>query len=522
MSETINVLETGAVGDGSVDDRPAIQAQIDACEARGGGTIYFPARDFLLNSWVQADHPWQFFNLSVGSNVILMGAPGARLLQGPKGIHPAGSDWTFVRNTVLQIGPHASWIRWQDPECNGGWRPAEPVKVNSNVVTLKNPLDAIDFTAGDWIGVYESDPPPGDSAVYRSEFQQILAVDDDTGAITVRDRFARSFPTAYACNITPLVTQGVTIQGLTIEGTEPLAVMEAIDCSIRRCELVSNTAISEQKNTFGLNINSVRNYMCEEVQIYSVAGGAPIVYEIAQRNSGYFTYQDCTFQAKAIGLGEYANHCKFATNECHLYPDESVDVAVVIGGADVVVAGNSLNCGEFSRSSGAVLSDFVGPNSYAAFVTHGRFLGNSIVYSAAKSGAGMSAIHIKGSESSVENNMIEDVGQESTCGVKAEGPGVMAIRISGNRIDLPAPKSIGLSVLPGLNVDCAVIAANTIKANGKGDRGILIGSGNSDPAAGGHSITGNVVMGFKQPLTCNYDLHPGTSVIGNPDIPDHM
>src|SRR5215831_17812195 len=106
MSQTINALIGGAVGDGSADDRPAIQAMIDACVLSGGGVIYFPSGDYLLNSWVPTDHPWQFANLLVGSNVVLLGAPGSRLLQGPGGVHQVvpGADW--VRNTSLAIGPH--------------------------------------------------------------------------------------------------------------------------------------------------------------------------------------------------------------------------------------------------------------------------------------------------------------------------------------------------------------------------------------------------------------------------------
>jgi hypothetical protein len=518
MSQTINALISGAVGDGSVDDRPAIQAMIDACVLSGGGSIYFPSGDYLLNSWVPTDHPWQFANLLVGSNVLLLGAPGSRLLQGPGGVHQVvtGADW--VRNTNLAIGPHFTEVRWQDPQQNGGWYRAEVIDVNSNFLTLATPSDIAHFAAGDWIGVYEYNPGPEDSSVYRSEFQQIVAVDTATGVITVRDRFARAFPVAYVANITPLVTQNVIVQGLVIEGTEPLAVMEAVGCSIRRCDLVTNTAIPERRNTFGLNINSVRDFVCEECNVQSVLGGDPVAYEIAQRNSAYFRVQNCAFEARTITVGEYANHCQFLNNPCHLYPTPNDAVAVVIGGADVVVAMNSLNCGDLGQSSGAVLTDYIGPNDYAKFVTHGRFIGNSIVYSASE--PGLSAIHIKGNESSAENNTIQDVGSQATFGIKGEGPGHLAIRISSNRIELPVPGSIGISLKPGGSVDCSVIADNTILGGGDGDIGMLIDHP-SNPNTGGHSISGNVVTGFKTLLSIDYTLHPGTKVTGNPNIPDH-
>lgn len=45
-----NVLDYGAVGDGVTDDRAAIQSAIDAAEAAGGGTVYFPAGTYVNNT----------------------------------------------------------------------------------------------------------------------------------------------------------------------------------------------------------------------------------------------------------------------------------------------------------------------------------------------------------------------------------------------------------------------------------------------------------------------------------------
>jgi hypothetical protein len=48
---TINVKKLGAAGDGVTDDRPAIQAALDA--AGTGGAVYFPPGTYLLNSFTQ-------------------------------------------------------------------------------------------------------------------------------------------------------------------------------------------------------------------------------------------------------------------------------------------------------------------------------------------------------------------------------------------------------------------------------------------------------------------------------------
>jgi hypothetical protein len=48
----INVKKFGAKGDGTTNDRNAIQSALDAVAASGGGTIYFPDKTYKLNSGI--------------------------------------------------------------------------------------------------------------------------------------------------------------------------------------------------------------------------------------------------------------------------------------------------------------------------------------------------------------------------------------------------------------------------------------------------------------------------------------
>lgn len=63
MREVISVKDFGAVGSGAVNDQPAIQAAINAIQANGGGTLYFPSGSYRIDSGL----------LITGNNVTLKG-----------------------------------------------------------------------------------------------------------------------------------------------------------------------------------------------------------------------------------------------------------------------------------------------------------------------------------------------------------------------------------------------------------------------------------------------------------------
>ena len=65
-----NVMEYGAVGDGRTLDTQALQAAIDACAARGGGTVWIPAGVYLTGSLFLRDH----LTLVIDSGATLLGS----------------------------------------------------------------------------------------------------------------------------------------------------------------------------------------------------------------------------------------------------------------------------------------------------------------------------------------------------------------------------------------------------------------------------------------------------------------
>ena len=55
LAQTVSVKDFGATGDGVTNDRAACQAAIDACRTGGGGTVYFPEGQYLINGTTSAD-----------------------------------------------------------------------------------------------------------------------------------------------------------------------------------------------------------------------------------------------------------------------------------------------------------------------------------------------------------------------------------------------------------------------------------------------------------------------------------
>lgn len=62
-------LDFGAVGDGQSLDSPAIQSTIDACAARGGGTVHIPAGRYLIGALFFRDN----ITLSLDAGAVLLG-----------------------------------------------------------------------------------------------------------------------------------------------------------------------------------------------------------------------------------------------------------------------------------------------------------------------------------------------------------------------------------------------------------------------------------------------------------------
>ena len=70
FAEPLNVVLLGAVGDGETLNTKSIQQAIDSCHLQGGGTVYFPAGEYLSGTIVLKSH----VNLHLESGAVLAGS----------------------------------------------------------------------------------------------------------------------------------------------------------------------------------------------------------------------------------------------------------------------------------------------------------------------------------------------------------------------------------------------------------------------------------------------------------------
>lgn len=90
FAETLNVLDFGAVGDGTADDTAAIQAALSAATTAGGGSVHFPAGVFKVSAPL----------VLTGSNVTITGQGRATRIQ-----------TNHATANILELGNGTSEIR---------------------------------------------------------------------------------------------------------------------------------------------------------------------------------------------------------------------------------------------------------------------------------------------------------------------------------------------------------------------------------------------------------------------------
>ncbi len=145
LTDWFNVKQYGAVGDGSTDDTPAIQAALSAAATAGGGVVYLPAATYVIS------------NITLDTNVTLCGAGWATILQAKAGTtgylitltHPSTSRQVTIRDLALST-PYGGAAAGHILLDNTGWAGGDPFDCMHrvlNVFSFNSDGDAFHFGA---------------------------------------------------------------------------------------------------------------------------------------------------------------------------------------------------------------------------------------------------------------------------------------------------------------------------------------------------------------------------------------
>jgi hypothetical protein len=489
---TVSVTAYGAFGDGVHDDTAAIQAAINALEAANGGTLLVPSGTYLLNSYSPSPHPWYFYNLRIGSNITVQASPGTKFLQGPNGRAPMPAGASQVRNTVLVFGSRNYVTNtFQDPSYNGGFYSLQATKANTQTITLATPSQVSHFKVGDYVAIYAT--TTGD--VIPSESTQITSV-SQTGVLGLKYPLARSFSSPSLANVTSLATVNVGLNNLTIQGSEPLATNELFGFTATGNTFISDTSIGDG-NTYGLNMNDTQNLTFSRNVVTSI--GSPYVQELSQRNSQHVLIDSNTFDALAVGTGEYGAHWTFTGNTFTLHPESLTSgAALSIGGLDVLFS-NNIVTGSNSAAA-AILMDYLGLDSNVPYMGQIRILNNTITCNL----NGGNCLQIVTGDATVGNNQVNLIGTGQA--ILVQGPQPQSVQVINNKISVQ--RGVGM-VLNTPGPDNSLISCNTIK--GAGSLGIYVSSAKS-PRSGRNVLSGNIVAGFRESFSIDKTTHPGTVI----------
>jgi hypothetical protein len=168
----------GAVGDGTTDDQPAIQAAIAAAGAAGGGVVYFPAGTYKLSalaiSAVGAEA-----HLHIPYNGITLAGQGA-------------SSVLYATDTAAMIYVGSSTLFLPDATVYTMTATAQMAMTT----TLATPANAGNFAAGDWCYIRTGQTITG-SREPDAEINRIVSASAGTGVLTLAYPTAKAYAQEY-------------------------------------------------------------------------------------------------------------------------------------------------------------------------------------------------------------------------------------------------------------------------------------------------------------------------------------
>lgn len=513
-TQTTNVKDYGAVGDGVSDDTASIQSAIDRTCAAGGGIVFVPYGTYLLNTAVVSTDTRMFYNLQLCDNLWLRGEPGTKLLQGAGGRHAEVGGAGFAKNTVVSSNTRFNQITWKDNTLNGGWYGTGAVAAGDTSITTTVHADAGNFAAGDYIYIRKdttTDQMPAELAIVRS-------ANATSGVVTFDHPVMWAMATPSVANVTSLVTKNINISDITIQGSLPLSLTEVVDLQLTNVTLITDTTLGGVEIMKPLDANTIRGAVVDHLVVKVVPGGALSSLELFQRQSSDIIIRNSEIYALSVGFGEYAARIRMENNRFNLVSTASLTEGILIMGKDVLFARNRVDSYGLAAAGAGLIVDYTGAGGEEGNYGQVRIIDNTITLNTAAVGSGTAAILAKGNDMLVQNNDISTtIGSFYARCMLIEGTNAPDMRILGNRFRTKASDDC-LVINPGGTTDSIVVADNYLA--GSSGTGLLWTNPGSPRSGPGHSVTNNIITGYTTASNLSATAHPDSRQYNNPGIVD--
>src|SRR5215469_5671593 len=197
-SNTFNVKNFGAVGNGSTDDSAAIDSAITAVTAAGGGILFFPPGNFLMST----------DTLTPPSNCVVQGSGiGATTITNT--CVTGGKDTTLTVVMTMTGGTNAS--TWTSTNTT---YPINAPTLGASTVTTTTAANAGNFSAGNIIMV--SGDTHGSAFWFPSWYTTVVSAVAGTGVITLAESLP--FGGSYITTVQKIIAlpKNITVRDMTL------------------------------------------------------------------------------------------------------------------------------------------------------------------------------------------------------------------------------------------------------------------------------------------------------------------
>lgn len=446
---TYNVKDYGATGDGSTDDRAAIQSAISAANSAGGGVVYLPAGTYMLSS-----------SLTLPSNIHLQGVGPASILKHPNDAVSTG--YLALVNTDTVNGNNNITLSDFALDCNYTNRPAA---TNSGIRFLADDSNACDNITIRQLTIRDV-PVAAMQVMNTTNFQVVRNRVDDTG----RDGITIWFNS----------TDGV-IEGNIVTNTRDDCIAlnsEAnphVMTQIKRVSIVGNTVGQAADSVFGTGINvagatdvAVQGNTIDYAQGWGIVvqGGLVSGASLPSRRISVTGNTIRSAGTATSGGGGIAtangSHIAITGNTVDTYYGNGIQIA-----AAATVSGNTIGTGATISSLG------IYANAKFTAVTGNRL----------EKPAGH-GIQISQEKVSVIGNTIEEAGQlYSGAAAILVGGNINRANVSSNTMQRLTTGTYGIRIATGSSTGCIV--------TGNVAQGYVAGNGISDGSSGGTHVIAN-------------------------------